>query len=176
MVSSGNEGCECWLVFEGCQLQKVDAVSTRAHERKGNVRVGGGDRRCVSSKTDHRSGPRFLAWPHRSLAAQQLGVDGAMTREMGRPHQSEGIAAQARAAPPGDTLRDGAGIGADLPPYQTANLDQLSKLLCHVGNCSRGKPPTPTSDARGAVMRVTTVCVGSGGCGSGKGAGCSARS
>lgn len=133
------------------------------------MRVGGGDRRCVSSKTDHRSGPRFLAWPHRSLAAQQLGVDGAMTREMGRPHQSEGIAAQARAAPPGDNLRDGAGIGADLPPYQTANLDQLSISLCHVGNCSRGKPPTPTSDARGAVMRVTTVCVGSGGCGSGKG-------
>lgn len=135
------------------------------------MRVGGGDRRCVSSETDHRSESRFLAWPHRSLAAQRLKeakVDGAMTREMGHPHQSEGIAAQARAAPRRH-LRDGAGIGADPPPYHTASLDQLSISLCHVGNCSRGRPPTPTSDARcgdagdDGLRRVR--------CGSGKGRG-----
>lgn len=131
----------------------------------------------MSSETDHRSGPRFLAWPHRSLAAQRLKeakVDGAMTREMGRPHQSEGIAAQARAAPRRH-LRDGAGIGADPPPYHTAKLDQLSISLCHVGNCSRGRPPTPTSDARcgdagdDGLRRVRC------GSGKGRGGGCSAR-
>lgn len=109
--------------------------------------------------------PRFfsLAAPKPSLAAQQLGVDGAMTREMGRPHQSEGIAAQARAAPRRH-LRDGAGIGADLPPYPSADLDQLSISCCHVGNCSRGRPPTPTSDARcGDAGDDGQVWVGEGG-------------
>lgn len=61
-------------------------------------------------------------------------------------------------------LRDGAGIGADLPPYPSADLDQLSISCCHVGNCSRGRPPTPTSDARcGDAGDDGQVWVGEGG-------------